>query len=126
VLLAMGSVKTLLLDSVSNGKLQFDVPKFLTVVVLNDMAIPGTLDYYLNFFQFISTWPRHFGWRLLLNLTICFEKIQGNVVQVSAVNRKNFPLNIFANSEKGYLNLRVNKLKLYWHILPLKPRLDDM
>ncbi|XP_064632245.1 importin-9-like [Lineus longissimus] len=40
VLLAMGSVKTLLLDAISSGKLQFDVPKFLTVVVLNDMSLP--------------------------------------------------------------------------------------
>ena len=54
VLLAMGSVKTLLLDSVSNGKLQFDVPKFLQVVVLNDMSIQGRFEVCHLFFSILK------------------------------------------------------------------------
>lgn len=40
-MLALGSVKAIITDSVKNGRVQFDMHGFLTSVVLADLSLSG-------------------------------------------------------------------------------------
>lgn len=43
-MLALGSVKSIITDSVKNGRIHFDMHGFLTNVVLADLNLSGTWD----------------------------------------------------------------------------------
>lgn len=43
-MLALGSVKSIITDSVKNGRIHFDMHGFLTNVVLADLNLSGILD----------------------------------------------------------------------------------
>lgn len=43
-MLALGSVKSLITDSVKNGRIHFDMHGFLTSVVLADLNLSGTIS----------------------------------------------------------------------------------
>lgn len=47
-MLAVGSVKSLIIDKASKGKLAFDVQSFLTTVVLNDLKSGGRASLLIN------------------------------------------------------------------------------
>lgn len=46
-MLAMGCIKALIIEKVTNGKVSIDMTSFLTQVVLADLREPGNLTFYL-------------------------------------------------------------------------------
>ena len=47
-MLAMGCIKSLIIDKVSNGKVSIDMASFLTQVVLTDLQESGKYSIYLR------------------------------------------------------------------------------
>jgi hypothetical protein len=48
-MLALGSVKSIITDSVKNGRIHFDMHGFLTNVILVDLNLSGMFEYMPGF-----------------------------------------------------------------------------
>lgn len=50
-MLALGSVRALIIESVAMNKIQFDLYGFLTTIVLNDLNTSGKILQFIHFYK---------------------------------------------------------------------------